>query len=42
MVNFHMAKKLRSLLDKDFAPIEFNSNLVCSSWQELETALVSK
>ena len=33
-----MAKKLRSLLDENFAPIEFNSNLVCSSWQELETA----
>ena len=36
MVNFLMAKKLRSLLDNGFIPIEFNSNLVCSSWQELE------
>ena len=36
MVNFPMAKKLRSLLDKDFIPIEFNSNLVCGGWQELE------
>ena len=33
-----MAKKLRSLLDNDFAPIELNSNLVCPSWQELETS----
>jgi DNA polymerase len=31
-----MAKKLRSLLNNGFIPIEFNSNLVCSSWQELE------
>ncbi|MEL6931067.1 MAG: uracil-DNA glycosylase [Cyanobacteria bacterium J06600_6] len=38
MANFLMAKKLRSLLDNDFNPIEFNSNLVCRSWQELETS----
>ena len=38
MVNFLMAKKLRSLLDENFTPIEFNSNLVCPSWQELETS----
>ncbi|WP_036488890.1 uracil-DNA glycosylase [Myxosarcina sp. GI1] len=36
MVNFLMAKKLKSLLDNSFIPIEFNSNLVCGSWQELE------
>ena len=33
-----MPKKPRSLLDNDFIPIEFNSNLVCYSWRELETA----
>lgn len=33
-----MAKKLRSILDNDFVPIEFNSNLTCSTWQELETS----
>ena len=33
-----MAKKLKSLLDNSFIPIEFNSNLVCGSWQELETS----
>lgn len=33
-----MVKKLRSLLDKDFIPIEFNSNIACRSWQELETS----
>ena len=38
MANFLMPKKLRSLLDNDFIPIEFNSNLVCRSWQELETS----
>ncbi|NJK58240.1 MAG: uracil-DNA glycosylase [Pleurocapsa sp. SU_5_0] len=37
MVNILSAKKFRSLLDNDFIPIEFNSNLVCRSWQELET-----
>ncbi|MEM8830434.1 MAG: uracil-DNA glycosylase [Cyanobacteria bacterium P01_G01_bin.19] len=31
-----MAKKLRSLLDNAFIPIEFSSNLACASWQELE------
>ena len=36
MANLLMAKKLKSLLDNGFIPIEFNSNLVCSSWQELE------
>ena len=38
MVNFLMPKKPRSLLDNNFIPIKFNSNLVCYSWQELETA----
>jgi DNA polymerase len=38
MVNLLMAKKLRSLLDENFTPIEFNSNLVCSSWQELKAS----
>ena len=33
-----MAKKLRSILDNDFIPIEFNSNLACPSWQELEAS----
>jgi uracil-DNA glycosylase len=33
-----MAKKLKSLLEQDLTQIEFNSNLVCRNWQELETS----
>jgi DNA polymerase III subunit gamma/tau len=33
-----MAKKFRSLLEQDLTQIEFNSNLVCQNWQELNTS----
>lgn len=33
-----MAKKFKSLLEQDLTQIEFNSNLVCRNWQELETS----